>query len=589
MSDYRVTKIIGTDASVALAGVPPPAPGAAINPAAYDGYQVFLGGDVGLVYSHTTGMLYMSISAKHVVLQIDPRTNEVIAAVGTWGSSGYSGDGGQGTAAMLNTPGAICLSDDGLLYIADYGNNVVRKWNPSTGVISATSLPAGAYRGIDMTTESDLVVLSTYSTITRVLSGQASTVNTTTDGGQYVALMSDGNVFIGRAGTNLLSKYNARGTVPQFHTWYNYGATIDNVAGVYRSLDRAKLYAMFVTNNNTIYQVDLSTYALTPVTSIASPNSAINSPFPSVSSDADGFSLSSQSMPTCYSFQSASGMIIDPVGTIWFANSVYLWKAVRVIESPLAPTTGHTILGVLETGILGFTDENAVSMLRSNLTINEGVAAAQSYGADIAAYIDHLPSSYPSITPAGSFKVLMGSSFSNAIVNELETSVPLWRSVCSTLSGGVFSVDTQNRGLLGDGTAYGSNAPRIQVVNKNGTFLVERWLNVNTVHDYAYVIFIDYPKSGNTHGSMLLLCGIRDIATKAAAYAFLVAPPQFNISISPYAAFAGNNAFLVCVTYPVTITTPAAFSPMGNNPNSIPVNTQVIPLSAVNSIHPVVS
>lgn len=49
----------------------------------------------------------------------------ILTVVGT-GASGYSGDGGLGTAALLNSPQGVAVSSDGDIYIADTDNNVVR-------------------------------------------------------------------------------------------------------------------------------------------------------------------------------------------------------------------------------------------------------------------------------------------------------------------------------------------------------------------------------------------------------------------------------------------------------------------------------
>jgi len=43
------------------------------------------------------------------------------------GTAGYIGDGGLGTSAEINTPRALIVDDGGNLYIADTGNNVIRK------------------------------------------------------------------------------------------------------------------------------------------------------------------------------------------------------------------------------------------------------------------------------------------------------------------------------------------------------------------------------------------------------------------------------------------------------------------------------
>ncbi len=52
------------------------------------------------------------------------------------GISGFSGDGGQATAAQVTSPWGICSDASGNVYIADYSNNRVRKINTGTGVIT---------------------------------------------------------------------------------------------------------------------------------------------------------------------------------------------------------------------------------------------------------------------------------------------------------------------------------------------------------------------------------------------------------------------------------------------------------------------
>jgi len=48
------------------------------------------------------------------------------------GTTGYSGDGGPATSAQLNGPAGLALDDNGNLYIADAGNNVIREVSGGT-------------------------------------------------------------------------------------------------------------------------------------------------------------------------------------------------------------------------------------------------------------------------------------------------------------------------------------------------------------------------------------------------------------------------------------------------------------------------
>ncbi len=65
-------------------------------------------------------------------------TSGIISSIAGIGSSGYGGDGGPATTATLNDPWGIAADAAGNLYIGDHGNNRVRKINPS-GVITTVA------------------------------------------------------------------------------------------------------------------------------------------------------------------------------------------------------------------------------------------------------------------------------------------------------------------------------------------------------------------------------------------------------------------------------------------------------------------
>ena len=53
----------------------------------------------------------------------------IITTIAGTGSAGYSGDGGQATAAELNHPYAVAIDNRGNIFIADAFNNCIRKIN----------------------------------------------------------------------------------------------------------------------------------------------------------------------------------------------------------------------------------------------------------------------------------------------------------------------------------------------------------------------------------------------------------------------------------------------------------------------------
>ncbi len=71
------------------------------------------------------GNLYIADTGNHRVRRLD--VDGTISTVAGNGTGGYGGDGGPGNSALLNAPTALALDGQGRLYIADAGNNRVRR------------------------------------------------------------------------------------------------------------------------------------------------------------------------------------------------------------------------------------------------------------------------------------------------------------------------------------------------------------------------------------------------------------------------------------------------------------------------------
>ena len=82
------------------------------------------------------GNLYLSDADNNRVRKVDPAG--VITTVAGTGAPGFSGDGGPATAAELDAPAGLAVSADGRLYIADQGNDRVRRIERD-GVITAVA------------------------------------------------------------------------------------------------------------------------------------------------------------------------------------------------------------------------------------------------------------------------------------------------------------------------------------------------------------------------------------------------------------------------------------------------------------------
>ena len=82
------------------------------------------------------GNLYIADTGNSRIRRVD--TNGIIATVAGNGSQGYSGDGGAATNSVLNYPKSVALNAAGDLYIADSDNNCIRKVD-TNGIITTVA------------------------------------------------------------------------------------------------------------------------------------------------------------------------------------------------------------------------------------------------------------------------------------------------------------------------------------------------------------------------------------------------------------------------------------------------------------------
>ncbi len=79
--------------------------------------------------------IYITDSGHKQIQKVTAATGIITTVAGT-GWSGYSGDGGAATSALLNSPTGVAIDAVGNLYIVDQGNKRIRKVTVTTGVIT---------------------------------------------------------------------------------------------------------------------------------------------------------------------------------------------------------------------------------------------------------------------------------------------------------------------------------------------------------------------------------------------------------------------------------------------------------------------
>ncbi len=136
----------------------------------------------------TAGNLYIADSLNQRVRKID--SNGVITTVAGNGVTGFSGDGGRATSASLNLPSGVAVDAAGNLYIADSGNNRIRK------VTAAGIISTAAGNGV------------------RGFSGDAGAATSASLAGPSgVASDAAGNLYIADTNNHRIRKVSASGTI----------------------------------------------------------------------------------------------------------------------------------------------------------------------------------------------------------------------------------------------------------------------------------------------------------------------------------------------------------------------------------------
>jgi streptogramin lyase len=131
-----------------------------------------------------SGNLYVADNGNNLIRKIAPD-----GTVSTLAGSGQVGSGnGQGTAASFNSPFGIAVDPSGNVYVADSGNNLIRKISPAGAV---TTIAGSGVKG----------------------AGNATGVTASFNTPSGVAVDAAGNVYVADENNNLIRKITAAGVV----------------------------------------------------------------------------------------------------------------------------------------------------------------------------------------------------------------------------------------------------------------------------------------------------------------------------------------------------------------------------------------
>jgi YVTN family beta-propeller protein len=203
----------------------------------------------------SSGNLFVVDSFNYRVRRIDAVTGTISTVAGSGAyPGGYAGDSGAATSALLNLPEAVAVDSSGNLFIADTGNNVIRKVDNSAEHIITTYAGNGT-QGIAGKSNGD--------------GGPAAAAQLNVPYG--VAVDSSGNVFIADTTDSVVRKVDTSSThvittyAGSPATVYTFGgdggpanaAGLSNPHGVF--VDALDNLFIADTSNNRIRKVDNST------------------------------------------------------------------------------------------------------------------------------------------------------------------------------------------------------------------------------------------------------------------------------------------------------------------------------------------
>src|ERR1700689_885361 len=83
------------------------------------------------------GNLYVADTHNNVIRKIDTGSPRIITTIAGTGPAGHTGDGGLATSATLNSPDRVSVNGAGNFFISDSGNNVIRRVDGTSKIITA--------------------------------------------------------------------------------------------------------------------------------------------------------------------------------------------------------------------------------------------------------------------------------------------------------------------------------------------------------------------------------------------------------------------------------------------------------------------
>jgi len=379
----------------------------------------------------SAGNLYVADTGNHTIRQVTP-AGVVITVAGLAGVSGNAS--GNGSDARFNQPLGIGLDSSGTIYVADYGNGMIRKITPDLVVNPLVSLSgpqgvtvdsAGYIYVADYASSTILKVTSSGNLST--LAGSANNYGSINSNGTNawfyypagVAVDSLGNVYVADYFNNTIRKITPAGAV----------STLAGCAGNYGSNDATGTNALFygpqgiaVDANFNVYVADTENSTIRKISPAGVVTTLAGSP-------SAGFA---NAMRGAARFDWPAGVAADNTGNLYVADAQN--SIIRKI-TPIGAVS--TLAG---SGIYGSADGTGIN---AQFYGPQSIAVDSSGNVFVADTANH---TIRKITPTGVTTTLAGSAGNNGSADGNGVNAEFYQpqGIATDNAGNLFVADTWN-------------------------------------------------------------------------------------------------------------------------------------------------
>jgi hypothetical protein len=289
--------------------------GQTINAYAGQSGSAAYGGDGGLATASTlsgpasvaidqAGNLYLADRANSVIRKIT-QAGYISTYAGT-GAAGYSGDGGAATSAQLSAPWGVAADSTGNLYIADTGNNRIRKVT-SAGIISTFAGTGVAGFGGDGAAATSAQISSPYG----------------------VAIDSNSNLYIADAGNRRIRKVVSGGNITTYAGNGTAGYSGDGAAASSAELNQPM--GLAVDSSGNLYIADENNNRVRMI----EPNGTIST----VAGNGNSLDSGDSFNATSAGISAPLNMTVDPAGNLYIAEAARVrWVSTAGVIQTFAGT-----------------------------------------------------------------------------------------------------------------------------------------------------------------------------------------------------------------------------------------------------------